>query len=115
MTLAELLARFERRKVEAETLEATAPVAKVYALVLEELREVDGVPAIEAKVNTTTAGEVAGVDRSTIAKRCAEGWYPNAEKTSSGQGGEWRIPLSDLRHPVPRQQHGCGPETPRLI
>lgn len=115
MTLAELLARFERRRAEAEALAATAPVANVYALVLEELRQVDGVPTIEPKVSTTNAAQLEGVDRSTIAKRCAEGWYPNAEKTSDGQGGEWRIPLSDLRSPARPRHGGRGPTTPRLI
>lgn len=113
MTLAELLARFEHRRLEAESLKATCPLANVYALVIEELHELDGVPAIEPKVDTTTAGQIESVDRSTIAKRCADGWYPNAEKTSDG--GEWRIPLSDLRAPARPQHAGRGPRTPSLI
>lgn len=113
MTLAELLARLERQRAEAEALEATAPVANVYAQVIRDLRSLDGVPAIEAKVNTRTAAQLEGVDRSTIAKRCGDGWYPNAEKTSGG--GEWRIPLSDLRSPTRPRQPGRGPTTPTLL
>jgi hypothetical protein len=113
VTIAELLVRFEQRRQEADSLEATGPLANVYALVVQELRELDGVPAIEPKVDTTTAGQLEGVDRSTMAKRCADGWYPNAEKTS--EAGEWRIPLSDLRAPARPQHGGRGPQTPTLI
>lgn len=113
MTLAELLGRYERRRAEAAALRATAPVANVYTLVLEELREVDGVPAIKRKVNTRIAAQIEGVDRSTIAKRCADGWYQNAEKTSDA--GEWRVPLSDLRSSTRPRQRARGPATPTLI
>ena len=42
MTLAEFVAAIERRAVEAEREGATAPVANVYRVVLDELRAVDG-------------------------------------------------------------------------
>jgi len=42
VTLAELLASLERRAAEAEREGATAPVANVYRVVLDELRAVDG-------------------------------------------------------------------------
>ena len=45
MTLAELVAALERRAAEAAAEAATAPVANVYRLVLEELRGVDGTAA----------------------------------------------------------------------
>ncbi len=113
MTLSELLVWYERRRAEAAALQSTAPLATVYDQVIEELRAVDGVPEIESKVDTRTAGRIEGVNRSTIAKRCAEGWYPNADKTS--EAGEWRLPLSDLRRPT-RPRHGeRGPITPTLI
>lgn len=113
MTVAELLTRFEQRRREAKRLKATGPLARVYALVIQELGELDGVPSVEQKVNTAVAGEIEGVDRSTIAKRCNHGWYPNAEKTSDG--GEWRIPLSDLRTAARPRHAGRGPQTPTLI
>ena len=45
MTLAEFLATIERRAAEAEREGATAPVANVYRLVLEELRALNGAAA----------------------------------------------------------------------
>src|SRR2546426_12739739 len=42
MTLAEFLATIERRAAEAEREGATAPVANVYRLVLDQVRAVDG-------------------------------------------------------------------------
>ena len=45
MTLHELLATIERRAAEAEREGATAPVANVYRVVLDELRAVDGAAA----------------------------------------------------------------------
>ncbi|SRR6266496_1728721 len=42
MTLVELVAALERRAAEAEREGATAPVANVYRVVLDELRTVDG-------------------------------------------------------------------------
>jgi hypothetical protein len=41
VTLAELLGQLERRAAEAEREGATAPVANVYRIVLDELRAVD--------------------------------------------------------------------------
>jgi hypothetical protein len=53
VTLAELALTFERRAAEAEREGATAPVANVYRLVLEELR-----PLVPANGNgSPTAGE----------------------------------------------------------
>ena len=115
MTLADLIRELERRRSDAEDVGATAPVAKVYGAVLDELRAVDGVPAFEARVSTGEAAEIEGVSRATVAKWCADGRYPHAEKTSDGRGGEWRIPLSDLRRPLPRRQGGRGPDTPTLL
>lgn len=45
MTLAGLVATIERRAAEAEREGATAPVANVYRIVLEELRGVNGAAA----------------------------------------------------------------------
>lgn len=115
MTLAELLREYETRKQRAARLEATAPVAKLYELVLQELGSVDGVPALEPMMSTSAAAQLEGVDRSTIAKRCAEGLYEGAQKTSSGPGGEWRIPLSSLRRKRGRARGSRGPLTPTLL
>src|SRR5207245_513051 len=48
VTLAEFLAPIERRAAEAEREGATAPVANVYRVVLDDLRAVDGVEAASA-------------------------------------------------------------------
>jgi len=48
VTLGTLVATLERRVVEAEREGATAPVANVYRLVLEELRDVNGTAAAAA-------------------------------------------------------------------
>ncbi len=45
MTLGELVAGLERRASDAEREGATAPVAKVYRVVLDELRALDGTVA----------------------------------------------------------------------
>ena len=47
-TVAELVAALERRAGEAEREGATAPVANVYRVVLDELRAVDGAGAASA-------------------------------------------------------------------
>lgn len=113
VTLADLMRDLDRKRRDAETVGATAPLANVYGAMLEQLRAVDGVPAFEPRVSTTEAAAIEGVSRATIAKWCADGRYPRAEKTS--EAGEWRIPLSDLRTPAPRRQGGRGPQTPTLL
>ena len=55
MTLAEVLASIERRAAEAEREGATAPVAKVYRLVLDDLRAVDGMVAAPTAVTVPDA------------------------------------------------------------
>ena len=57
MTLSELLAMLERRAAEAEREGATAPVANVYRLVLDELRAVNGTTAAPAGVPDAPADE----------------------------------------------------------
>jgi len=57
MTLADLVATIERRATEAEREGATAPVANVYRLVLEELRAVNGADAIPTVVPDAFAEE----------------------------------------------------------
>ncbi len=63
MTLTELLARFEERAVLAEREAATAPVANVYRLVLDELRPlavgVDAPASAPAPERLLTAAEAA--------------------------------------------------------
>ncbi len=57
MTLAEFLATIERRAAEAEREGATAPVANVYRLVLDELRAVNGTAAVLAVMPDAPAEE----------------------------------------------------------
>jgi len=48
VTLAEFVSQLERRAAEAEREGATAPVANVYRIVLDELRALDGSGAADA-------------------------------------------------------------------
>jgi len=70
MTLAEVLAALERRAAEAEREGATAPVANVYRIVLDELRAVDGVMA--APVAAVAVPDPRGVERHLTPKQVEE-------------------------------------------
>lgn len=94
MTLAELIEVFRTRKEVAERHDSWAPVAAVYESVIKDLGEVDGFK-MSRKLTTKEAAAWEGVSERTIRRRCREGDYPGAEKTS--EGGDWRIPASDLR------------------
>lgn len=64
MTLAEFVATLGRRASEAEREGATAPVANIYRLILDELRALNGagapevIPAAVADERYLTAGQV---------------------------------------------------------
>jgi hypothetical protein len=110
--LSELMADYERRRVEAERHGATAPVATVYALILEEIRAIDGVASPDRMMTTAEAADVRAVAPKTIAKWAAEGRFEGAQKTS--EAGEWRLPARSVY-----QQAGAGKvkdptSTPRL-
>lgn len=96
MTLLELVEEYERRRAEAAQHGSTAPLAKVYALVLAELRQVDGSPDLKRCVGTGRAAEILDVSPKTIRRWIHHDRFPGAFKTSDGDGGEWRLPLGDV-------------------
>jgi hypothetical protein len=57
MTMVELVAALERRAAEAEREGATAPVANVYRLVLDELQAVNGTAATPSLIPDAPAEE----------------------------------------------------------
>src|SRR5262245_25718535 len=57
MTMAEFLATIERRAADAEREGATAPVANVYRLVLDELRAVNGTASAAGTMHDVAAEE----------------------------------------------------------
>jgi hypothetical protein len=91
VTRAELEREWERRRLEAERHGATAPLSRVYATVLEELRAVDGGEGTDRWMTTTEAAGVLAVAPKTIAKWATRGRFAGARKTSE-DGGEWRLP-----------------------
>lgn len=95
MTHAELLEEYERRRAEAARVGSTAPLAKVYSLVLEELRALDGRPEHGRMMSTGEAAEVLGVSCKTVRRWIDAGRFPGAVKTS-GEAGEWRIPAEQV-------------------
>lgn len=98
MTLQELITEYSRRMSEAQRHGYTAPAGQLYAVVLEDLRFLDGVGSPNRMVNSGEAGRILGVAPKTVRAWCAEGRFPGARKTSVG--GEWRIPASEVYHEV---------------
>lgn len=90
MKLAELVAEYERRRLEARRHGATAPLATIYGVVLDELRSVDGHASPDRMMDTGEAARVLSLAPKTVARWAAAGRFPGARKTS--EGGEWRIP-----------------------
>ena len=94
MTLSELMADYERRRGEADRHSASAPLATVYALVLEELRALDRIAIPDRMMGTGEAATVLALAPKTVAKWAAEGRFHGAQKTS--EGGEWRLPARSV-------------------
>lgn len=90
----DLIERYERQKAQAERLGATAPLARTFAAVLEDLRSLDGVEGGGRMMTTSEAAALMGMARKTIAAWASGSRFPGATKTS--QAGEWRIPSSDV-------------------
>ena len=97
MMLSELLADLERRRLEARRLQTSAPLETVYANLIDQLKDLEGVPT-DGMVGLATAAGLLGVSTKTLAKRCNQGVYPGAQKTS--ERGHWRIPLAELANPA---------------
>lgn len=110
MKLTELVEEYERRRAEAARHDARVPMAKVYSIVLEELRQLDGTGRPDRMMTTSEAADILGVAQKTVRNWAGEGRLPNARKTSDD--GEWRIPAADVY-----QELGAGAEqesVPRL-
>lgn len=112
MKLGELVERYERRRAEAARHGSTAPLAKVYAVVLEELRGVDGVPDQARLMTTAEAAEVLGLSEKTVRRWLADDRFPGARKTS-GERGEWRIPSAEV-YAAAGREGGARASVPRL-
>lgn len=110
MTVPELIRQYERLRLDAERVGATAPLAKVYAAFIEELRSAGNVGGSERMMSTTEAASELGVEPKTIANWCADGRFPGAKKTSPRRG-RWRIPSRDV-YAFFGEKNGSSP--PRL-
>ena len=94
MNLSELLADFERRRDEAVRHNASAPLATVYSLILDELRAVDGEPIPDRMMSTSEAATVLALAPRTVARWASQGRFDGARKTSAD--GEWRLPAKSV-------------------
>jgi hypothetical protein len=95
MRLEELMTLYERRAAEAREHGSTAPLERVYALVLEDLRRLDGVGSPDRVMDTAEAASALGVRPKTVRSWCGEGRFAGARRTS-GKTGEWRIPAAEV-------------------
>ena len=57
MTPAQLIRQYERLRLDAERVGATAPLAQVYAAFIEELRSVGGIERVACMMTTHGGGE----------------------------------------------------------
>ena len=103
---------FERRRIEADRHGATAPLATVYALVLEELRALDGGAIPDRMMNTSEAAKVLAVSPKTAAKWAAAGRIDGARKTSAN--GEWRLPARSVYSQAGGRKWKDTTSTPKL-
>ena len=94
MRLTELMIEYERRRVEAQRQNSSAPLEAVYRVVLEELRSLDGTETPDRMLDTEETARVLGVARKTAAKWAGDGRFLGAKKTS--ERGEWRIPARQV-------------------
>jgi hypothetical protein len=91
MTREELAGVWERRMADAIRLKATAPVAQVMKVVLEEFATLDGQDQVDRMMDTNEAGRVLNRAPKTIRRWCQQGRFPGAWQTG-GDTGEWQIP-----------------------
>ena len=94
MKLSELMTEYERRRHEAELNEASAPLSKLYSVVIDELWVVDGCETQPRLMTTQEAAGLLGVAPKTAASWAKSGRLSGARKTSDG--GRWRIPSSSV-------------------
>ena len=95
MTVPELIRQYERLRLDAERVGATAPLARVYATFIEELRSAGSGGGSESMMSSKEAASELGVEPKTVANWCADGRFPGAKKTSPKRG-RWRIPSRDV-------------------
>lgn len=110
MNRADLIEEWERRRAHAARIGSTAPVAEVYGVALEEIRQADGTPDPGQFVGTGKAAEVLDVSPKTVRRYCQDDKFPGARKTT--EHGEWRIPLRDVHRAAGEARPPT--ETPRL-
>jgi hypothetical protein len=96
VTLADLVRDLERRRAEAERVQATAPLATVYGEMLDLLRQVDGTERLTGYVNTHEAARMLGLAPKTVMNWCRQGRIIGAMKTSGSNGGVWRVPVASI-------------------
>ncbi len=116
-SVSELITEYERRRAEADQIEASAPVAKIYGMVLEELRGLEAGDIPDRMMCTKEAARLLGIGRTAVAKRCASGELEGAQKTS-GDSGRWRIPARSVYAALgvtPRRTNGRGIGIPKLV
>lgn len=114
MTVDELIHRYEQLAEEAGAVHATAPLDAVYARIADELKALGYAVGPGKLLTTREAAGYLGLKPATVRKRCRAGRYPGARLTS-GDTGDWRIPLSDIRNPVPpRRKRDEDPVWQRL-
>lgn len=116
-SVSELITEYERRRGEADQIEASAPVANIYAQVLGELRGLEAGDVPGRMMSTEEAGRLLGIGRAAVAKRCTSGELEGAQKTS-GDSGRWRIPARSVYAALgvaPRRRNGFGMGIPKLI
>jgi hypothetical protein len=95
MTITELITRYEERRREAERIGATAPLAQVYALVHEELSQLDSLNHGPRLMRAPEVAQRLGISAKTVANRCGAGKVPDARKSSTS-GGVWLIPSTGI-------------------
>ena len=110
--LSELRAVYEGRRAEAARHGASAPLATVYALILEELSALDGAAIADRMMGTAEAAMVLAVAPRTAAKWAAEGRFDGAQKTS--EGGEWRVPAKSVYAQIGVPKTNRASAIPRL-
>lgn len=118
MTLTELLGQLERRAAEAEREGATAPVANVYRVVLDELRTVDG--TVGASVAPVAVPDSPPVERYLTPEQVEEllqvprGYaYRHKQELGGVKVGKYlRFPRSSLHRRLERRRRVLEPLAP---
>ncbi len=95
MTRGELLEKYQRQRAEAVELGTIVPAEKVFQVFIGDLLSLDGMEDAERTVGSKEACAYFSVGQPTFARWCREKRFPGGYKTS-GENGEWRIPVSSM-------------------